>query len=264
VSNVVQIVPLGKEYDRLLGVIKSDIPQKIYFIFNKEEERHEGDKHIFREIVDRLYETIKPLIDCIEQEWDQLDLMDCQIRLLEIVQNEREAGNRIIINISSGATPFRLASFFVSLFFDCELVWAMPEHYVPKEKKFQRTMDHPRVQFDFPLNSYGIKDILKFRPREYHILKYPNALEMDVLNEIGKEDPSTGSFKGTQIDLLNRIGKEKFGNKEQAQKVKISDILINLVKNKYISVDDVRKRKRTYSIEKKGTIAIRTNPKKCM
>lgn len=254
-TGIVQIISVGKDYDRIFGGINEFYPMKVYFLINTERDRHPEDEEAFNQIVNTLVNKWLPLLDrndkIVKKEIDQLNMTVCQTELHEIVEKEKSMGNKVIFNVSTGATPIRFCSLFVSLIMDCEVMWVMPEIYGPEEK--MECIDGSN--FDFKMVSYGVKEIKRFKPKDLIPYPLPSKNEKIILLFLEKRK----EFAGTLLELSNNI-EEEIGSTDQAKTVKMSEITNKLLDNGFIKIEKGEGRKRIFKITPKGELAIKYLP----
>lgn len=241
VTGTVQIVLMGLEYDRIWRLFKEFPPIRVYYVIEKSDEK-----------IEKIMEKLDSLIPLVEKERIDVqkdDLFTTQTKLFRTVRREKEKGNRIIFNISAGSNALHMAAIHVSLMTNSQIAWGVPK-YTGKRRKCE-----DGTEFDFELESYGVKDIRVMNAKDYFTYPLPSEVEADTLEIISKSKDVSGNLPSLVETVSKKVGKETLGSTEQARIVRMSNIISNLAEQGLIDVEGGGK-KRKVNITNKGKYAL--------
>ena len=132
----VHIIPIGPEEDRAVLPVARLRGQKAYLVVEK---NPHGNLKCFKErIAERLQkEAGLRREDIILNEYygDWNDFSGIVSKFAEIVMREQDAGNKVLINISSGSKFASIAGTLVALMYGAEAYYVEAEEYVRLERK---------------------------------------------------------------------------------------------------------------------------------
>jgi hypothetical protein len=209
----VHIVPIGPEEDRAVLPLIRLRAEKVYLVVEKNP--HPTLKRFKERIAQRIgKEAGIRREDIITNEYykDWNDFSGIVSKFSEIVQREQEAGNNVLINISSGSKFASIAGTLVALLYDAEAYYAQAEKYLRLE---QTTPDTMGVTDVLSIPNYRIEKLDEKWVYALSILRdYPAGIKQRALaDKLIEVDKKMNPLKAGKEALL-RACEEKDSKKK--------------------------------------------------
>jgi hypothetical protein len=223
------IVPIGPEEDRaVLPLIRLNA-QKVYLVVEKDP--HPTLKHFKERIARRIQNEagIKPENIILNEYYDHWnDFSSIVSKFTEIVKKEQEAGNKVLINISSGSKFASIAGTLVALMYDAEAYYAQAEKYLRLE---QTTPDTTGVTDVISIPNYKIEKLDERWVYALSIInEYPAGIkQMALADKLIEAEQKIQSLKAGKESLLRAY-------EEKKPKKKLTDsALNNILRREYLT-----------------------------
>ena len=128
----VHIAPVGFEIDRVVEPLKRMEADKVY-LFAEKTDKAEKLKHFISEIEKELDKRGEKRIDYEQKGWklNEIELYATLREYRKII--EKEAGNEIFINVSTGSKIHAIAGMIASMIFKNGTKGIMPYYVIPEE-----------------------------------------------------------------------------------------------------------------------------------
>jgi hypothetical protein len=231
----VHIVPIGPEEDRAVLPLIRLRAEKVYLVVEKNP--HPTLKRFKERIARRIgKEAGLRKEDIITNEYykDWKDFSGIVSKFSEIAQREQEAGNNVLINISSGSKFASIAGTLVALLYDAEAYYAQAEKYLRLE---QTTPDTTGVTDVISIPNYRIEKLDEKWVYALSILRdYPAGIkQMALADKLIEAEKRIGSAKAGKGSLLRAC-------EEKDPKKKLTDSAQNnILRREYITPMHERK-----------------------
>lgn len=248
----VHIAPVGYEVDRVVIPILNERADRVYLITEKDESIDKG-KSFLSKIVDEITDKGSNVeIFVCGTDVKNRDLYDV-LKVYRLII-EKEKGNHIFVNVSTGTKIHAIAGMMTSMIFKSSETTVKPYYVTPDDYSQE---PERKVQL-----SVGCKEI-KILP-SYQITRASDE-QIDVLQIIDQhlsENKKTGMSKSELIDILEKKGYKLIlsattnegSAKHMAIKRKYLDPLCNTWN--YITIEGERKKARI-SITEDGKNALK-------
>jgi len=180
-----QIVLMGLEWDRIIQPIKKYRPEKVIFVQHGRRKASSDDINemvrMSKELAEKMIGKIGFLIESETVYTDYHDYEECVQKLLEIFKENKDKYDDIMINVSAGSKIVILASFLVSQFFECKLIYSIPKQY---------SMFNPKLK----VLSKGVSDIKEIETFNFIPLIGLNKTEEKILYKLDNDKISLSSL----------------------------------------------------------------------
>jgi hypothetical protein len=231
----VHIVPIGPEEDRAVLPLIRLSAQKVYLVVEKDP--HPVLKRFKEKIAQRIQNETgiraeNIILDEYYGHWN--DFSSIVSKFAEIVKREQEAGNKVLINISSGSKFASIAGTLVALLYDAEAYYAQAEKYLRLE---QTTPDTTGVSDVISIPNYRIEKLDEKWVYALSILRdYPAGIKQRALaDKLIEADKKMNLMKAGKETLLRAY-------EEKDPKKKLTDSAQNnILRREYLTPMQQRK-----------------------
>jgi hypothetical protein len=231
-SELVQIIPLGIERDRVIYLLKKFPPHKVYFIRNSKPAPEHKEMEATVDKLEKEFESLVPLAEKKHLEIDYTSFKEDFLKFLELMKKEKDVGNDVFVNISAPSRIVSFAAWLAASLTDCRVFYMQAKIYGLKGELADRGVANVMELLHFPI-------------------LLPDKTEREVLSYLIKKGTTAVKLR----DLVKEIGLKKLEIKsEQSGIVKMSYCLRSLEGKGYIKIETVSRKKQKITMTEAGDI----------
>ncbi|MEM5872584.1 MAG: DUF6293 family protein [Candidatus Aenigmatarchaeota archaeon] len=239
-SKFIHIIPIGLEKDRIIYLLQKFPPYRVYFLNYKSENKEESG---YSKIVEPVQKEIDSLIPLAEKKYLTVsyeEFEDLFIKILDIMAKEKQQGNEVIVNLSTGPRIAALASWIAASIINCKAFYIRPAEYLPEGGK---------------LISRGVLKVIDL----FHFpITLPTEAEATfIIFLLEHKGTKTGSLRS----LVKDIGLETLGKNIKSINsgiVKMSHIIRELKRKNYVKVKNISRKRQVIELTDVGKLMAKT------
>ena len=239
-SKFIHIIPIGLEKDRIIYLLQKFPPYRVYFLNYKSENKEESG---YARIVEPVQKEIDSLIPLTEKKYITVsyeDFDDLFLKIFEIMVKEKQQGNEVIVNLSTGPRIAAFASWVAASIIDSKAFYIRPAEYLPEGGK---------------LISRGVLKVIDM----FHFpITLPTESEAVLLTFLLEhKSVMTGSLK----NFVKNVGIESLGKNIKSMNsgiVKMSHTLRELKRKNYVKARNVSRKRQVIELTDLGKLMANT------
>ena len=239
-SKFIHIVPIGLEKDRIIYLLQKFPPYRVYFLNYKSENKEESK---YAHIVEPVQKEIDSLIPLAEKKYLTVsyeDFEDLFLKTIDVMAKEKQQGNEVIINISTGPRIAAFALWIAASILNCKAFYIRPAEYLPEGGK---------------LISRGVLKVIDL----FHFpITLPSESEASLLIFLTEHKKTmTGSLR----NFVKNIGIENLGKNIKSINsgvVKMSHSIRELKRKNYIKVRNISRKRQVVELTELGNLMAKT------
>jgi hypothetical protein len=239
-SKFIHIISVGLEKDRIIYLLQKFPPYRVYFLNYKSENKEESG---YARIVEPVQKEIDSLIPLAEKKYITVsyeDFDDLFLKIFEIMVKEKQQGNEVIVNISTGPRIAALAAWVAASIIDSKAFYIRPAEYLPEGGK---------------LISRGVLKVIDL----FHFpITLPTESEAVLLTFLLDHK---GSMTGSLRSFVNKTGLESLGKNIKSINsgiVKMSHSLRELKRKNYVKIRSVSRKRQVIELTDLGRLMANT------
>lgn len=235
-SKFIHIISTGLEKDRIIYLLQKFPPYRVYFLNYKSENKEESG---YARIVEPVQKEIDSLIPLAEKKYITVsyeEFEDLFLKIFEIMAKEKQQGNEVIVNISTGPRIAAIAAWVAASIIDSKAFYIRPAEYLPEGGK---------------LISKGVLKVIDL----FHFpITLPTESESVLLEFLLNHKKSmTGSLRS----FVSKIGADSLGKNIKSMNsavVKMSYSLRELKRKNYVKIKSTSRKRQVVELSELGQL----------
>jgi hypothetical protein len=240
-SKFIHIISTGLEKDRIIFLLQKFPPYRVYFLNYKSQGKEDSG---YARIVEPVQKEIDSLIPLAEKKYVTVSYEEFEelfLKIFEIMANEKQQGNDVIVNLSTGPRIAAFASWVAASIINSKAFYIRPAEYLPEGGK---------------LISRGVIKVIDM----FHFpITLPTESEAAMLEFLFNHK---GSMTGSLRNFVSKTGLESLGKNIKSMNsgiVKMSYSLRELKRKNYISVKNVSRKRQVIELTELGQLMAKTH-----
>ena len=239
-SKFIHIISVGLEKDRIVYLLQKFPPYRVYFLNYKSENKEESG---YASIVEPVQKEIDSLIPLAEKKYITVsyeEFEDLFLKIFEIMVKEKQQGNEVIVNISTGPRIAAIAAWIAASIINSKAFYIRPAEYLPEGGK---------------LISRGVLKVIDL----FHFpITLPSESEAILLEFLMNHK---GVMTGSLGNFVKKVGLESLGKNIKSMNsgvVKMSHSLRELKRKNYVRIKNVSRKRQVIELTNLGQMMART------